>query len=127
MTDTAPNFGIHDVRPFIGSKDYDAARDFYVALGWRVTYDADDLRLLELESHNFYLQNAYQQEWCDNTMLHVSVFDVDAWYERVCATFEKHSFGGKSKLRGPPMDRDYGRVFHVLDPTGVLIHFCQFH
>ena len=44
---------VRDVRTFIGAKDFDASRDFYLALGWRQTYDADDLRVLQLGDHRF--------------------------------------------------------------------------
>lgn len=71
---------VRDVRTFIGAKDFDASRDFYLALGWTQTYDADDLRVLQLGGHRFYLQNYYQKDWCENTMLHISVDDVEAWF-----------------------------------------------
>lgn len=114
-----------DVRPFIGAKDFDASRDFYVALGWRVTYDSDDLRVLELEGHRFYLQKYYNKEWCNNTMLHVSVDDVDAWYQNVKTVFSNDTFSGGVRVSDKIKDEGYARVFHVWDPSGVLLHFAQ--
>ena len=123
MTD--PNLNVTDVRPFIGAKDFDASRDFYVALGWKVVYDSPDLRVLELADHRFYLQKYYNKEWCDNSMLHICVDDVDAWYSFARQLFASGSPGGSARLSGEPKDEGYARVFHIWDPSGVLLHFAQ--
>lgn len=120
------NLTISDVRPFVGSRDFDASRDFYVALGWKLEYDSDSLRVLNLAERRFYLQNYYQKQWCENTMLHVSVECVDDWYSVICKVFEETSFSGDARISGPPQDEVYARVFHVWDPAGVLLHFAQF-
>ncbi len=122
---TQGHLKVSDVRPFIGAKDFDASRDFYVALGWCVTYDSDDLRVLELAGHRFYLQKYYNKDWCDNTMLHVSVVDVDAWYSNVKAAFVNNVFSGGARVSDSIKDEGYAQVFHVWDPSGVLLHFAQ--
>jgi len=122
----APNLQVHDVRPFVGSKDFDASRDFYVSLGWKVTYDSADLRVLELADHRFYLQKYYNRQWCDNSMLHISVVDVDAWHEFAKRQFADNSFGGNARLSDAVKDEGYARVFHAWDPAGVLLHFAEF-
>ena len=121
------NLDINDIRSFIGSKDFYVSRDFYVNLGWNVTFDSDNLRVMELGGRYFYLQKYYHKDWCNNTMLHVSVQDVDAWYEHVQQRFEAHELYQIGRISDPPKDEGYGRVFHVWDPAGVLIHFAQFH
>lgn len=65
-----------DVKPFVGSKDFALSRDFYVAMGWSLNFDAGDLAELQLGDHRFYLQKYYQRQWCDNTMLHITVNDA---------------------------------------------------
>ena len=117
---------VHDVRPFIGSENFDLSRDFYLALGWELTYDAEDLRVMRLGSHSFYLQNYYQKEWCDNTMLHVSVADVERWFSFVTEVFNTNKLYACGRISEAPKQEHYGRVFHVWDPAGVLIHFAQF-
>ena len=115
------------MRPFIGSKNFDLSRDFYVALGWEVTYDSPELRVLQLGNHSFYLQKYYNKTWCNNTMLHISVFDVEAWFEKISAKFSDSDLGKIGRFSGEIETRDYGRTFFVWDPAGVLIHFTQFH
>lgn len=119
------NLSVSDVRPFVGAKDFNVSRDFYVALGWSVTYDSDDLRVLELAGHRFYLQKYYNKEWCNNTMLHVTVEDVDAWYKNVKIVFTKAPFFDRARISEGVTDEGYARVFHVWDPSGVLLHFAQ--
>ncbi len=116
---------VRDVRTFIGAKDFDASRDFYLALGWTQTYDADDLRVLQLGGHRFYLQNYYQKDWCENTMLHISVDDVEAWFAHVRAVFAAQTFKD-ARMSGSIEDAGYGNVFYVWDPSGALLHFAQF-
>jgi len=118
---------VSDIRPFVGSTDYDASRDFYVALGWTVTYDSEHIRLLELQGHCFYLQNYYQKEWCDNNMLHISVNSVDDWLAHVKTVFSENQFSKPARFGDVIKDEGYGRVFHIWDPVGVLLHIAQFH
>ena len=120
------NLNVNDVRPFVGAKDFDGSRDFYVALGWKVTFNSDDLRVLELGNHRFYLQKYFNRTWCENTMLHISVDDVDAWYEFAERSFASNRFAGEARLSGKPKDEGYARVFHIWDPSGVLLHIAQF-
>ena len=117
---------VHEIRPFIGSNNFDLSRDFYVALGWEVGYESDELRVMRLGDHSFYLQNYYQKEWCDNTMLHVSVPNVDEWFAFVTKAFDINQLHDCGRISGEPKQESYGRVFHVLDPGGVLVHFAQF-
>ncbi len=124
MTDS--DLQVDDIRPFVGTHDFDASRDFYVALGWRVTYDSDTLRVLELENHRFYLQNFYNKVWCENTMLHVAVKNVEAWYAFAKQRFAVNTFGGDARLSDAPRDEGYAKVFYIWDPAGVLLHIAQF-
>ena len=119
---------ITDVKPFIGSFDFDASRDFYVALGWQLNWEQESLAELELGDCRFFLQRYYQKEWCNNTMLHVTVDDAQAWYEHARAAIESRSFLGSpgEPRAAAPKREDYGAlVTYVWDPSGVLLHFAQ--
>lgn len=91
---------VHDVRPFVGSRDFDLSRDFYIALGWNVTYDSDDLRVMRLGAQSFYLQNYYQKQWCENAMLHVSVPNVDEWSAFVTKAFKINRLHEHGRISG---------------------------
>ena len=76
-----PNLAASQVSPFVGTRDFAVSRDFYVALGWQLLWDRGDLAQLELAGQRIFLQRHYQREWCENTMLHVTVADAAAWHE----------------------------------------------
>jgi len=113
-----------DVKPFIGSKNFDESRDFYVAMGWKVNFDAGDLAELELGGHRFYLQKYYQRKWCQNSMLHITVEDARSWYDHAVRVLEKRSYGA-AKVREPSLQSYGALVTFVWDPVGVLLHFAQ--
>ena len=118
------NLSASDIKTFVGSRNYDVSRDFYVALGWTVNFDAGDLAELELGNCRFYLQNYYQRQWCENSMLHITVEDAEAWHRHTEAVLEGRSYGA-ARVKAPEM-QDYGAlVTHVWDPVGVLLHFAQ--
>lgn len=121
-----PNLAVNDIRPFIGAKDFDSSRDFYVALGWKVVYDSESLRVMELGNHRFYLQRYFDKAWCENTMLHVSVEDVDAWYAFAKQRFLEGGLASQARIGGEPKDEGYARVFYIWDPAGVLLHIAEF-
>ena len=37
------NLNSSDIKTFIGSKNFEESRDFYVALGWKLNFDGGDL------------------------------------------------------------------------------------
>ena len=113
-----------DIKPFIGSRDFEESRDFYIALGWKLNWEQETLAELELGGCRFFLQRYYQRKWCDNTMLHITVTDADQWYRHVTAVLQARTYGA-AKVR-PPAKADYGAlVTHVWDPVGILLHFAQ--
>lgn len=115
-----------DLRPFIPAKDYAVSRRFYAALGWTEGYADDNLVLLQRGDTRFYLQAYYQQEWAENTMLHLTVDDAVAWHAHVTQALAGGDFG--SARVAPPSEQPYGAlVTHVWDPAGVLLHFAQWH
>jgi len=118
------NLNSSDIKTFIGSKNFEESRDFYVALGWKLNFDGGDLAELELGNNRFYLQKYYQRKWCENSMLHITIEDAEAWYKHVTAVLEVRSYGA-ARVR-PPKEQDYGAlVTFVWDPVGVLLHFAQ--
>lgn len=118
------NLTASDIKSFVGSKDYDESRDFYRALGFKLNFDAGDLAEFELGNCRFYLQNYYQRKWCENSMLHITVEDAEAWYQHVITVLEARKYGA-ARVR-EPKEQSYGAlVTFVWDPSGVLLHFAQ--
>ena len=119
-----PNLAASQVSPFVGTRDFAVSRDFYVALGWQLLWDRDDLAQLELAGQRIFLQRYYQREWCENTMLHVTVADAAAWHEHAQAVIAGGAFGA-ARVTPPKREPHGALVTYIWDPAGVLLHMAQ--
>ena len=113
-----------DLRIFIPAKDFDLSRAFYRDLGAVEEWAGTDLILFRLGTSSFYLQDAYQKTWAENTMLFVLVDDLDLlWKELQELKLTERYPGVRWK---PPVDYDWGlREIHLIEPAGVLWHFAK--
>ena len=120
---TQPN--ATDLRPFIPARDFELSKRFYAALGWETRDVGPKLALVRVdEGQHFYLQDYYVKEFAENMMLHVTVADAQAWHAHVAAALDKGRF--TSARVQPPARQPYGAsVVFVHDPSGVLLHLCQ--
>lgn len=113
-----------DIKTFLGSKDFEESRDFYLALGCKLNFEQDDIAELELGNCRFYLQRYYQRQWCENSMLHITVSDAAAWYRHVQGILGRRTYGA-ARVK-PPERAPYGAlVTYVWDPVGILLHLAQ--
>ncbi|MEM7217196.1 MAG: hypothetical protein AAF515_02455 [Pseudomonadota bacterium] len=113
-----------DLKCFVGASDYDCSRAFYAAIGFRVNWDTGSLAELDLGGARFLLQRYYQADWCNNSMLHMSVASAADWHARVQAAIDGGNFGAARVA--PPKREDYGAlVTYMWDPSGVLWHLAQ--
>ena len=118
------NLNISDLRPFIPAKDYALSKRFYAALGWKIKDVDPRLALVQLGDCHFYIQDYYVKEVAENSMLHITADDAQAWYEHVATILRDSEFAGARVQR--PKHQSYGAlVTFVHDPTGVLLHLCQ--
>ena len=115
---------VSDLKPFIGARNYAESRDFYLALGWQLNFDTGELAELDLDGNRFLLQRFYQADWCNNTMLHLTVASADSWFDRVSRVLAAGDYGAARAQA--PQQQDYGaRVTFMWDPSGVLWHLAQ--
>jgi catechol 2,3-dioxygenase-like lactoylglutathione lyase family enzyme len=114
-----------DLRPFIPAKDFEACKRFYAALGWETFDVGPGLALVRLaDEQHFYIQDYYVREVAENSMLHVTVDDAQAWYAHVASMLDEGTFPD-ARVQ-PPALQDYGAsVVFLHDPSGVLLHLCQ--
>ena len=119
------NYQIKNIRPFIGSKDYELSKAFYRALGFEEIILSEQMCLFKVrENLSFYLQDYYERKWVDNSMVFLEVDDVDQCYKDLVLKALPQKFKGV-KL-SPIKDWDWGRECFLHDPAGVLWHFGQF-
>ena len=114
-----------DLRPFIPAKDFALSKRFYAALGWETRDVGPGLALVTVaEGQNFYIQDYYVKELAENCMLHVTVEDAHAWHVHVAAALRDGAFAG-ARVQAPARQAYGASVVFVHDPTGVLLHLCQ--
>ena len=112
------------LRPFIGAKDYELSRRFYRELGFEETVLSHNMCVFKTGDLSFYLQDAYVQDWVDNTMLFLEVADLDGFWKDLLALDLPGKFP-TAKL-GAIRDLDWGREGFIHDPAGNLWHVGMF-
>jgi hypothetical protein len=116
--------GIRSFRPFLPAKDFELSQRFYKTIGFEAYKLGDTLAELSLGAHAFLLQGYYVKEWAENTVMHVLVNDVHAWWKHINSLDLAKQFGVSPPA--PPRIEPWGlTVAYVFDPTGVLWHFAE--
>ena len=73
------------IRPFIGAKNFEQSRNFYRDLGFEESILGPTLSYFKTKGLGFYLQDAYVQDWVDNSMIFLEVEDVDRFWNELLA------------------------------------------
>lgn len=114
-----------DLRPFIPARDFAEAKAFYAALGWDTRDVGPGLALVAVgDRQHFYIQDYYLQDVAENCMLHLTVDDAAAWHRHVEAVLAHGEFPG-ARVQSPQPQAYGALVTFVHDPTGVLLHLCE--
>nr|WP_295924043.1 VOC family protein [uncultured Dyadobacter sp.] len=112
------------IRPFIGAVDFDTSRNFYRDLGFQETVLTPQMSLFKSGDYGFYLQNAFNRDWIDNTMVFLEVEDVQTFWDAL-ATLDLVAKYKNVRLT-PIRVEHWGRECFVHDPSGILWHFGEF-
>ncbi|KGO90961.1 VOC family protein [Flavobacterium subsaxonicum] len=112
------------IRPFIGAKNFDESRNFYQDIGFTEVVLSPVLSLFTWGELGFYLQNYYQQDWVDNTMIFFQVKNTALVYEELAALNLPKKYSSARLV--PIRDEHWGRECFLHDPSGVLLHFGEF-
>jgi len=115
---------VKSIRPFIGSKNFEVSRSFYRDFGFEETVLGATLSVFKMNDCAFYLQDAYVQDWVDNTMIFIEVEDVAQFWEELLVLNLTDKYEGVKLV---PIKKLYwGSECFVHDPAGVLWHFGEF-
>jgi hypothetical protein len=113
------------IRPFIGAKNYELSRNFYLDLGFQEIILSSVMSYFNTDGFGFYLQNAYVKDWIDNTMVFMEVDNVKLFWNELVA-LELTSKYENVKLV-PIRELDWGKECFLHDPSGILWHFGEFN
>ena len=116
--------GIRSFRPFLPAKEFETSLRFYEAIGFHVYRLGDALAELSLGNHAFLLQGHYVKEWAENSVMHVLVNDVHAWWQYIDSLDLARQFVVSSPA-APRVEHWGLTVMYVFDPAGVLWHFAE--
>ena len=119
-------YNTKSIRTFIGAINYNESRRFYTDLGFTEVSISPDMCLFKVNDQMaFYLQDYYNQDWVDNSMIFLEVDDVEACEKDLISRdlVVKYERVKISKIK----TWDWGREIFMHDPSGVLWHFGEFN
>lgn len=113
------------IRPFIGAKDFELSRSFYRDLGFQESVLDRNMSYFKSEGLGFYLQNAFVEDWINNSMIFMEIDDVSRFWSELVA-LELNSKYDNVRLT-PIRNHIWGRECYLHDPSGILWHFGEFN
>jgi len=113
------------IRTFIGAKNYKECRAFYKALGFSEIELGPNMCLIKVNDQlAFYLQDAYEKKWIENSMIFLEVDDVEVCEQDLKDRRLPETFAGVRLT--DIKNLEWGRELFMHDPSGVLWHFGEF-
>ena len=112
------------IRPFIGSKNFELSRGFYCDMGFQESILSHNMSYFKTQRLGFYLQDAYVEDWINNSMIFLEVEDVDRYWNELLALDLTTKY--ESVRLTPIRQYDWGKECFMHDPSGILWHFGEF-
>lgn len=113
------------IRAFIGAINFEESRLFYKEIGFEESPISKVMSYIKVtDKLGFYLQDAYVEDWINNSMIFLEVDDVGKYWGEL-QSLGLHEKFNKVKLT-PIREENWGRECFLHDPSGVLWHFGQF-
>jgi len=114
---------VRDVTVYVPTKSFEISKRFYAALGFELAPGWGGTTDVRVGGATLRLQDYFVTDWAHNTMIKLSVDDVEAWHQLATEVASQPEF---ADVRVKPIEQvDTARVLHVLDPAGVLLVFVQ--
>jgi len=111
------------LQPFVPSgKDFEGSKQFFVELGFTITWDAGDYISFEKDGCKFILQNYDQKDFAENFMLSVGISNAQEFWNEVNEKQLPQKFGIRL---GKPIQQPYGKEVNIIDLAGVCWHFVE--
>lgn len=116
---------IKSIRPFIGATNFLESRQFYADMGCTEVPLFHNLSYFSIEDgFGFYLQDAYVEDWVNNTMLFLEVQDIAAFHQQLQSKGLTERY--PTVRLSPIQQESWGQQFFLHDPSGILWHIGVF-
>ncbi len=112
------------IRAFIGSKNYNISRNFYLDLGFEEIITSEKMSYFHLGEFGFYLQDYYVKDWIDNSMVFFEVENLEKLLEGIINLNLTVKY--KNVRLSEITHNEWGKEFFLHDPSGILWHFGNF-
>ena len=112
------------IRPFVGTKDFELSRRFYKDLGFEETVLFNKMSYFKTEAIGFYLQDAYVEDWINNTMVFLEVDNLERYWQELLALDLLSKYENIKLI--PVREMDWGKECFIHDPSGILWHIGEF-
>jgi predicted lactoylglutathione lyase len=111
------------LEPFVPSgSNFEASKQLFLALGFKINWDAGDYIGFERDGCKFILQNFTNREFAENFMISVKVSSADEFWNFVNENKLVEKFGIRI---APPTQQPYGKEVNIIDIAGVCWHFVE--
>ena len=107
---------VNSIRSFIGAKDFDESRQFYLDFGFEEVPLGEKMSYFRIQDNiGFYLQKYYVKDWVDNSMLFLEVDGLVEYHQEIKSKnlIEKYEGVKISEI----VNQDWGSEFFVHDPS----------
>jgi len=113
------------IRTFIGSKNFSESCKFYETLEFELHQHGKGFSYVSISPGiGFYLQDYYNKDWCENTMVFLEVDNLKAYLAKIKSLYLPDKFPG---VKVSEIRKDsWGDEFFIHDPAGVLWHIGVF-
>ena len=112
------------IRAFIGAKNYNISRNFYLDLGFKEIITSEKMSYFHLGEFGFYLQDYYVKDWIDNSMVFFEVENLEKLLEGIINLNLTVKY--KNVRLSEITHNEWGKEFFLHDPSGILWHFGNF-
>jgi hypothetical protein len=118
------NLSGNSIRTFIGSKNYNISRNFYLDLGFKELITSEKMSYFYLDRFGFYLQDYYVKDWVENSMIFLEVGNLENTLKKIQSLklTEKYENVRLSEI----VRNEWGDEFFLHDPSGILWHIGTF-
>ena len=119
------NHSAKSIRAFVGAKNFEVSRSFYKELGFKEVIISQNMSYIKVNNLlGFYLQDAYVQDWINNTMIFLEVDSVETYFRNLQKLELNKKFEDVKLI--PIRYEDWGSECFLHDPAGNLWHFGEF-